>query len=77
GCKRVLQSNDWYPALAQANVEVVASALREVSGNTLIAADGSRHEVDVIILGTGFEIAEPPVAKRVYNRDGRSMAEVW
>ncbi len=77
GCKRVLQSNDWYPALAQANVEVVASGLREVRGKTLIATDGSSREVDVIILGTGFEIAEPPIAKRVHGRDGRSMAEVW
>lgn len=77
GCKRVLQSNDWYPALAQQNVEVVASGLREVRGKTLIAADGSSREVDVIILGTGFEIAEPPIAKRVHGRDGRSMAEVW
>ncbi len=77
GCKRVLQSSEWYPALVQPNVDVVASALRAVDGNTLIAADGSRHEVDVIILGTGFEIAEPPIAKRVHGRDGRSMAEVW
>lgn len=77
GCKRVLQSNDWYPALAQPNVEVVASALREVRGQTLIAGDGSERDVDVIILGTGFEIAEPPIAKRVHGRDGRSMAEVW
>ncbi len=77
GCKRVLQSNEWYPALAQSNVNVVAHGLQSVQGNTLTAADGSRHDVDVIILGTGFEIAEPPIAKRVYNRDGRSMAEVW
>lgn len=77
GCKRVLQSNDWYPALAQPNVTVVAHGLQSVRGHQLTAADGSTHEVDVIILGTGFEIAEPPIAKRVYNRDGRSMAEVW
>ncbi|PQA31117.1 flavin-containing monooxygenase, partial [Amnimonas aquatica] len=77
GCKRVLQSSDWYPALAQPNVDVIASGLREVRGNTLVASDGSTCEADVIILGTGFEIAEPPIAKRVFNRDGRSMAEVW
>ena len=77
GCKRVLQSSDWYPALARPNVEVIASGLREVRGSTLVASDGSTCEADVIILGTGFEIAEPPIAKRVFNRDGRSMAEVW
>lgn len=77
GCKRVLQSNDWYPALAQPNVEVIASGLQEIRGNTLIAADGSQIEADVIILGTGFEIAEPPIAQRIYNRHGQNMAAVW
>lgn len=77
GCKRVLQSSDWYPTLAKPNVDVIASGLHEVRGNTLIASDGSACEADVIILGTGFEIAEPPIARRVFNRDGVSMAEVW
>lgn len=77
GCKRVLQSSDWYPALVQPNVNVVSSALTAIEGNTLIAADGSRCEADVIILGTGFEIAEPPIAKRIFNRHGQSMADVW
>ena len=77
GCKRVLQSNDWYPALVQPNVDVVSSALAKVTGNTLVAADGSTYEADVIILGTGFEIAEPPIAKRVFNRHGQRMSDVW
>jgi len=77
GCKRILQSNDWYPALVKANVNVISSALAEVRGKTLIAADGSSRDVDIIILGTGFEVAEPPIAKRVFNRHGVSMAEVW
>lgn len=77
GCKRILQSNNWYPALAQPNVRVIASGLAKVEGNTLIASDGSQCEADIIILGTGFEIAEPPIAKRVFNRFGQSMAEVW
>lgn len=71
GCKRVLQSNDWYPALAQPNVEVIASGLQEIRGNTRIAADGSSTEANVIILGTGFKIAEPPIAQRIYNRHGQ------
>ena len=77
GCKRVLQSSDWYPALIKPNVNVVSSALAQVQGNTLIAADGSQCEADIIILGTGFEIAEPPIAKRIFNRHGESMADVW
>lgn len=77
GCKRVLQSNDWYPALMQANVDLVHSGVQTVEGNTVIAADGSRHEVDIIILGTGFEVTAPPIANRVRGRSGRTMAEIW
>ena len=77
GCKRILQSNNWYPSLAQPNVDVIASGLAEVQGNVLIASNGERAEADVIILGTGFEIAEPPIANRVYNRFGQRMSEVW
>lgn len=77
GCKRILQSNNWYPSLAQSNVDVIASGLVEIQGNTLIASNGERTEADVIILGTGFEIAEPPIANRVYNRFGQRMSEVW
>jgi len=77
GCKRILQSNNWYPALAQDNVEVIASGLSEIKGNTLIASNGEHCEADVIILGTGFEIAEPPIANRVYNRFGQRMSDVW
>lgn len=77
GCKRILQSNHWYPALAQKNVDVIASGLTEVKGNRLIAENGESCEADVIILGTGFEIAEPPIANRVYNRFGQKMSDVW
>lgn len=77
GCKRILQSNEWYPALAQPNVEVVAAALSEVKDNRLFTSDGRCVEADVIILGTGFEVAEPPIAQRVFNRHGLSMSQVW
>ena len=59
GCKRILQSNTWYPALAADNVSVTGG-VRGIDGDTVIAADGSRHVADVIIYGTGFEVANPP-----------------
>jgi cation diffusion facilitator CzcD-associated flavoprotein CzcO len=76
-CKRVLISNTWYRALAQPNVDVVASGVREVRGSTVIAADGSEREVDTIILGTGFEVVPPPITERIVGRDERSLADVW
>ena len=76
-CKRILISSDWYPALAQDNVDVVAAGVREVRGRTVIANDGSAHEVDTIIFGTGFEVLAPPVTRRIQGRGGRSLADVW
>lgn len=77
GCKRVLLSNNYYPALAQENVEVLATGVQEIQGNTLIGADGSRAEADVIILGTGFHVSDVPIAEKVYGRDGKTLDQTW
>lgn len=77
GCKRILQSNDWYPALARPNVDLVPHGVKAVEGRRVIAADGSAHEVDTIVLGTGFEITEPPIAARIRGRSGVTVAQRW
>ncbi len=77
GCKRILLSSDYYPALAQPNVDVVASGLSEVRGSTLVAADGSEAEADAIIFGTGFHVTDMPIAERVVGAEGRTLAEAW
>ncbi|MEU0986490.1 NAD(P)/FAD-dependent oxidoreductase [Streptomyces sp. NPDC005953] len=77
GCKRVVLSSEYYPALAQPNAHVVASGLVEVRGSTLIAADGSETEADVIVFGTGFRVTDMPIADRVVGADGITLAESW
>ncbi|MFD7712744.1 flavin-containing monooxygenase [Streptomyces sp. NPDC059786] len=77
GCKRILLSNAYYPALAQPNVDVVASGLDRIEGSTLVGADGSTAEADVIVFGTGFHVTDMPIAERVVGADGRTLAEVW
>ena len=77
GCKRILLSSTYYPALARPNVDVVASGLTEVRGSTVVAADGSEAEVDVIIFGTGFHVTDMPIAERVVGAEGRTLAEAW
>ncbi|MFF3400806.1 flavin-containing monooxygenase [Streptomyces sp. NPDC002659] len=77
GCKRILLSSDYYPALAQPNVDIVASGLSEVRGSSVVAADGSETEVDAIIFGTGFHVTDLPIAERVVGADGITLAESW
>ena len=43
----------------------------------VVGADGVEHEVDTIILGTGFHVTDQPIADRVVGRDGRTLAEHW
>lgn len=77
GCKRLLMSNDYYPALARADVTLHATGLHAVEGDVLVGDDGSRTPVDVVVLATGFKILEMPIADRVRGSDGRSLAEHW
>ncbi|MFF0159813.1 flavin-containing monooxygenase [Streptomyces sp. NPDC005263] len=77
GCKRILLSGTYYPALAQPNVDLVASGLSEIRGSTLIAADGTETEADAIVFGTGFHVTDMPIADRVVGADGRTLAESW
>jgi cation diffusion facilitator CzcD-associated flavoprotein CzcO len=77
GCKRVLMSDTWYPALTQPNVEVVPSGITEVRPRGVVGDDGVEHEADTIIFGTGFQVADLPIANRVRGRDGRTLNDVW
>jgi cation diffusion facilitator CzcD-associated flavoprotein CzcO len=77
GCKRVLISNDWYPALARDNVDVVTDGIAEVRERSIVTSDGVEREVDTIVFGTGFHVTEPPIAQRVRGLDGRTLADTW
>jgi cation diffusion facilitator CzcD-associated flavoprotein CzcO len=77
GCKRILISSDFYPALREPNVQVIASGLAKVEGNTLTAKDGTSCEADAIILATGFHAVDAPIADRIYGPDGTSLAQSW
>ena len=77
GCKRVLLSSEWYPAIASENVELITGGLREVREHSIVSADGREHEVDTIILATGFTPSDPPIAHRLRGLAGRSLSETW
>jgi cation diffusion facilitator CzcD-associated flavoprotein CzcO len=77
GCKRILPSNDWYPALGQPNVELVTDAIREVRPRSIVTADGSEREVDTIVFGTGFHVTDIAIAGIIRGRAGRTLEEQW
>jgi len=77
GCKRLLVSNDYYPALSNDNVDVVTDAIAEVGDRWIRTADGAEHPVDTIVLATGFRVTDNPTFEHLRGRGGRSLAETW
>jgi len=77
GCKRVLVSDDYLPALTRENVEVVTEGLQEVREHSVVTTSGVEHPADALIFGTGFQITEPSFARHIRGRDGRTLAETW
>ncbi|WP_410665921.1 flavin-containing monooxygenase [Amycolatopsis sp. lyj-84] len=77
GCKRVLVSNDYYPALARENVDVVTEGVKEVREHSVVDGAGVEHEVDAIIYGTGFHVTDAFDDLEIIGRDGRNLGKEW
>jgi cation diffusion facilitator CzcD-associated flavoprotein CzcO len=77
GCKRILLSSDYYPALSRPHVDVVTDAITEITETGLVTADGTAHDVDVIIYGTGFKVTDALAEQRIVGRDGLKIQEAW
>ena len=77
GCKRILLSNDWLPALQRPNVELVTDAVTEVTADGVKTADGRERRVDAIVYGTGFRATEFLAPMQVRGLHGRELREAW
>lgn len=76
GCKRILLSNDYYPALARPNVEVVTDGIERVTARGVVTHDGIERPVDAIILATGFSATDYLAPIRLIGRRGRNLNDV-
>ncbi len=77
GCKRILISNNYLPSLTRPNVELVTEGIAEVRAHSIVDRNGVERPVDAIIFGTGFRATDPPLARHVRGREGRTLSEVW
>jgi len=77
GCKRILFSNDYYPALAQPNVELVPRGVAEVTERAVVAADGIEREVDAIVWSTGFDVSRFLGDLEVIGLGGADLKSRW
>lgn len=77
GCKRVLFTNAWLPALARSDVGLVTEKIIGLTPSGIRTADDAEHPVDVLIYGTGFTATEFLVPIKVTGRDGESLDAAW
>lgn len=77
GCKRILISNDYYPALTQPNVCLVTGGIREIREKSVLASDGTAYDADTLIFGTGFHVSDFPIGQRIFGAEGVSLARRW
>ncbi|MGB5210125.1 MAG: NAD(P)/FAD-dependent oxidoreductase [Gammaproteobacteria bacterium] len=77
GCKRLLLSDDYYPALNRGNVHLVTDPVRECTATGVVTADGDEFTVDAIILGTGFQATAPFPKRMITGSHGVDITERW
>jgi cation diffusion facilitator CzcD-associated flavoprotein CzcO len=77
GCKRILMSNEYFPALQQPNAALVTDAIERITPTGVVTADGVEHAADAIVWGTGFHVTDLPYVEWLRGRDGRALGDVW
>ena len=75
--KRILLDNGWFAALRRPHVELVDDSIERADGSAIITKNGGRHDVDVLVLATGFEVTRMAANLNVTGRDGARLDEVW
>lgn len=77
GCKRILLSDDYWPSFARPDVTLVTAPITRVEPDAVVTADGARHEVDVLVLGTGFDVSGSLDRIEIRGLGGRTLADAW
>jgi cyclohexanone monooxygenase len=77
GCKRLVFSSDFIPALTRPNVEVVSSPARALRARTLVTEDGRELDVDVVVCATGYAAADYLGQIDVVGEGGISLQDTW
>ncbi|MFD8084139.1 flavin-containing monooxygenase [Kitasatospora sp. NPDC059722] len=77
GCKRLLFSNTWYPAIQQPNVNIITTPIKNIGPTHITTTDGTTRHIDTIILATGFTPTNQPITHRIHNANGTTLNQTW
>jgi cation diffusion facilitator CzcD-associated flavoprotein CzcO len=76
-CKRLVISPDFYQAIQKPNAELITNAIEAVEPRGIRTRDGKLHELDVLILATGFKADSFVRPVNLVGRNGKSLDEQW
>ncbi|KAB2345527.1 flavin-containing monooxygenase [Actinomadura rudentiformis] len=76
-CKRLIASGGFYDAVQRDDVELVDDAISRVEPRGIVTEDGRLHEIDVLVLATGFDAHAYVRPMRLVAPDGRTLDEAW
>jgi cation diffusion facilitator CzcD-associated flavoprotein CzcO len=77
GCKRIMLTDEWYPTLTKANVELVTDRIAEVTAGGIRTEDGAARDADVLVLATGFKSHGFVAPMEITGTGGHMLAEEW
>lgn len=77
GCKRVMVTDDWYPALAKPNVNVITGGVQRITPHGVVGGDGVERPADVLVLATGFKSHDFVAPMEIRGVGGRRLADEW
>ena len=77
GCKRIIYSNDLYPALGRSHVELVTTPIERFTESGIVTTDGQAREIDVLVCATGFDTQHLLASINVTGRSGQTLAQAW
>jgi 4-hydroxyacetophenone monooxygenase len=75
--KRILMDNNWYRTITRDDVQLVSDDVERIDGDTVITADGHRHQLDVLVFATGFQSKRMLWPMDVRGIEGQSLRELW
>ena len=76
-CKRLILSVDFYESIQKPNAELVTAAIEAVEPGGVRTVDGTLHELDVLVLATGFRVDAFVRPVSVVGRGGRHLDQAW
>jgi cation diffusion facilitator CzcD-associated flavoprotein CzcO len=77
GCKRILNSTTYYRAVADPKTQLITDHISRITPNGIVTADGTEHQVDVIVYATGFHVTDSYRYVQIKGQRGEDLVDRW